>query len=91
MLSRWSHGVWSQYPLIPWFGIGALGVLFGRWLVIDRRAALRSLPWIGVAAIALALLLRALGGFGNLRAPRDASWIEFLNSSGTRPRSFSRS
>ncbi len=67
MLSRWSHGVWSQYPLIPWFGIGALGVLFGRWLAIDRRAAFRSLPWIGAAAITLALLLRALGGFGNLR------------------------
>ena len=25
------------------------------------------------------MVLRATGGFGNLRAPRDGSWIEFLN------------
>lgn len=79
MLSRWSHGVWSQYPVIPWFGITALGVLLGRWLAADRRAAFRSLPWIGLAAIAAALALRVNGGFGNFRAPRDGTWIEFLN------------
>lgn len=79
MLSRWSHGVWSQYPVIPWFGTAALGVLFGKWIVADRRAAFRSLPWIGLSAVAAALALRAYGGFGNLRAPRDGSWIEFLN------------
>jgi hypothetical protein len=28
---------------------------------------------------AIALALRAGGGFGNLRPPRDGSWIEFLN------------
>ena len=37
-LSRWSHGVWSQYPLVPWFGIAALGVLLGRWIAADARA-----------------------------------------------------
>lgn len=79
MLSRWSHGVWSQYPVIPWFGITALGILFGKWIVADRRAAFRSLPWIGMGAVAAALALRAAGGFGNLRAPRDGTWIEFLN------------
>jgi len=79
MLSRWSHGVWAQYPVIPWFGTAALGVLFGKWIAADRRAAFRGLPWIGLAAVAAALALRAYGGFGNLRAPRDRSWIEFLN------------
>jgi hypothetical protein len=79
MLSRWSHGVWSQYPVIPWFGTAALGVLFGKWMVADRRGAFRSLPWIGLSAIAAALVLRAYGGFGNLRAPRDGSWMELLN------------
>ncbi len=29
--------------------------------------------------VALALALRALGGLGNLRLPRDGSWIEFFN------------
>ena len=79
MLSRWSHGVWSQYPVIPWFGITALGVLLGRCLIADRRACIRALPWVGLAAVLVAIVLRAAGGFGNLRAPRDGSWIEFLN------------
>jgi uncharacterized membrane protein len=74
-----THHVWVQYPVVPWFGIAALGVLFGRWMGQDRRAAFGSLPWIGLGALAAAIALRAYGGFGNIRAPRDASWIEFLN------------
>ena len=34
---------------------------------------------MGIAALAAAMVLRATGGFGNLRAARDGSWIEFLN------------
>jgi uncharacterized membrane protein len=79
MLSRWSHGVWSQYPLVPWFGTAALGVLFGRWLAQHGDAARRSQWWLGLGAIFVAVLLRSAGGFGNLRDPRDGSWIEFLN------------
>ncbi len=79
LLSRWSSGLWSQYPLVPWFGFTALGVLLGRWIARDRAAAFRALPWIGLAALAAGIALRAAGGFGNLRAPRDGSWIEFLN------------
>jgi len=79
MLSRWSHRIWVQYPIIPWFGTTALGVLFGRWIVHDRSAAFRSLRWIGAGALLLAIALRAYGGFGNIRPPRDGSWIEFLN------------
>lgn len=79
MVSRWSHGVWAQYPFVPWFGITALGVLLGRWLIRDRSGCFRALPWIGLAMLSGAGLLRAAGGFGNLRAPRDGSWIEFLN------------
>jgi uncharacterized membrane protein len=78
-VSRWSHGVWTQYPLVPWFGIAALGVLLGRALATDQAATLRRLPWIGGAALALGVALRAAGGFGNVRPPRDGSWIEFLN------------
>lgn len=74
-----NHHIWVQYPVIPWFGIAALGVLFGRWIVHDRRAALGSAPWLGLAGLAAAIALRVYGGFGNIRLPRDGSWIEFLN------------
>ena len=79
LVSRWSHGVWSQYPVIPWFGIAALGVMLGRSIAADRRQVFRALPWIGLAALAAAFALRVNGGFGNFRSPRDGSWIEFLN------------
>lgn len=79
LISRWSHGVWTQYPFVPWFGIAALGVLLGRALAADQAGTYRRVPWIGVAAIAAGVALRAVGGFGNLRVPRDGSWIEFLN------------
>ncbi len=74
-----THHIWIQYPVVPWFGITALGVLFGRWIVDDRAKAFASLPWIGLGALAAAIALRTFGGFGNIRPPRDTSWIEFLN------------
>ena len=74
-----THHIWIQYPVVPWFGITALGVLFGRWIVHDRARAFASLPWLGLGALTLAFALRAFGGFGNIRPPRDTSWIEFLN------------
>lgn len=79
LLSRWSHGVWAQYPFVPWFGTALLGMLLGQWLVRDRAQCLRQLPAVGLAALVVAVALRTAGGFGNLRAPRDGSWMEFLN------------
>ena len=67
------------YPLIPWFALTALGVVFGRAVRRDPAATLRAAPWIGLVLAVMALGLRALGGFGNIVAPRDDSWIEFLN------------
>ena len=67
------------YPLIPWFALAALGVVFGRWIRRDSDAALRAAPWIGLALLVTALGLRAFSGFGSIILPRDDSWIEFLN------------
>ena len=67
------------YPMVPWFALAALGVAFGRWLRRDERTAFRAAPWLGLTLMLAALGLRAAGGFGNLRLPRDGSWIEFLN------------
>jgi len=67
------------YPLIPWFALAALGVAYGRWLRRGERAALHAASWIGALLVLAAIGMRAAGGFGNLRLPRDRSWIEFLN------------
>lgn len=69
------------YPLLPWLSLVTLGMWLGRKLA-DREQGDRALRWapiLGLGFIAAALLLRALGGFGNLRPPRDGGWIEFLN------------
>ncbi len=67
------------YPIVPWFAICGFGVLFGRWFHSHRDRCLRAAPWAGLALIASALALRAAGSFGNVRLPRDGSWMEFLN------------
>ena len=68
-----------MYPLIPWFALTALGVVFARRLEHGGPAAFRLAAAAGVVMLAAALVLRATGAFGNLRLPRDGSWIEFLN------------
>jgi len=68
-----------MYPLIPWFAVTALGVVFGRAVRQYPEPALRAAPWIGLALLVTALGLRALSGFGSIILPRDDSWIEFLN------------
>jgi len=71
--------LFSVYPILPWFALCALGIAYGGWLSRDRENAQRSYLRVGLGAIALALVLRATGTFGNIRLPRDSSFIEFLN------------
>jgi uncharacterized membrane protein len=68
-----------NYPLIPWLGLACFGMAYGRWLLRDRAQAYRGALPIGAAALLLFLLVRALGGFGNIRPPEGAGWIAFLN------------
>jgi uncharacterized membrane protein len=67
-----------MYPILPWFGICCLGMGFGRLLLQDRRRAFRYALYAGMVSIALFVVLRSLGGFGNFHAP-EAGWIGFLN------------
>jgi len=67
------------YPIVPWLGVTGLGVAFGRWLKRDRAAAYRGAGIIGVIALVLFVILRALGGFGNIRSALSANWIDVLN------------
>lgn len=68
------------YPVIPWLAGAAAGMYFARWWSQDPGRAARRV-WIpGVLLLAFGLALRAAGGWGNIRIPRDAGWIEFLNN-----------
>ncbi len=59
------HTVFAAYPLIPWLGVTAVGYALGalfEWPAERRR---RLLLQIGVACIALFVVLRATNVYGN--------------------------
>ncbi len=67
------------YPLIPWSGLALFGLVLGRVLHKQAERTLAKLPWVGLAMVGAAVVLRFIGGPGNLRIPRDGSVIEFFN------------
>lgn len=74
-----SQHVFVVYPVIPWLAAAAGGLVFAHWWktnpVPERRV------WVlGAGLLALGIAFRAAGGWGNIRLPRDAGWIEFLNN-----------
>ena len=72
-------GIWqSFYPLIPWLGITGLGVVFGKSLKLNAQQSFRYLLMGGTAFLILFLLIRWVGGFGNLQ-PVEDGWMVFLN------------
>ena len=68
-----------SYPLLPWLGFAGLGLVFGRKVLHDQDHAYRCLPILGSVSLALFVLVRGLGGFGNIHAPTGADWLAFLN------------
>lgn len=71
-----SQHVLAIYPVIPWLAVSCFGLFFAHYWTKNPST---TWQW-GLALVALALLLRAAGGPGNLALPRDNSWIEFLNN-----------
>jgi uncharacterized membrane protein len=68
------------YPVAPWLAGAAAGMWFGAWWRCSGKKAEGRVWIIGASLVAAGLILRAAGGWGNLRPPRDAGWIEFLNN-----------
>jgi uncharacterized membrane protein len=75
-----SQHVFVIYPVIPWLAAGAAGMCFGYWWKANPDAAEKRVWLIGLAVLLVGVALRAYGGWGNIRPPRDAGWIEFLNN-----------
>jgi uncharacterized membrane protein len=67
------------YPPIPWLGVVLLGMAFARLVLQDPQKAYRVSGVVGLACLALFPLVRALGGFGNLRMPAGGSFVGFFN------------
>lgn len=75
-----SQHIIAVYPVIPWLAGAAGGMFFGRWWR-NNPAQAASRVWIlGLALLAIGIAVRAAGGWGNIRLPRDSGWIEFLNN-----------
>ena len=55
----------SAYPLLPWFGIMAIGYAFGEVLVRDRIARVRLTAALGLAVTLAFVGLRALAVYGD--------------------------
>jgi uncharacterized membrane protein len=73
-------GDWfTIYPVIPWLGIAALGMAFGREILKDRKRAYRKAFIAGLLSLGLFAVVRSVGEFGNFIPPVGTSWIDFLN------------
>jgi uncharacterized membrane protein len=68
------------YPVIPWLAGAAAGLYFGHWWRRNPSQASRRVWIVGAVLLLGGLALRAAGGWGNIRLPRDPGWIEFLNN-----------
>jgi uncharacterized membrane protein len=70
------------YPLIPWIGVVAAGYAFGEILTFERERRRRILFRIGLMAVALFIVLRALNFYGDpLRwtVQERGPWYTFLS------------
>jgi uncharacterized membrane protein len=75
-----SQHVLAIYPVIPWLAGTAAGLYFGYWWRGDPVRASRHVWIMGAVLLLTGTAVRAAGGWGNIRLPRDAGWIEFLNN-----------
>ncbi len=75
-----SQHVMVVYPVIPWLAGAAAGMYFGYWWRGNPDRAGRRVWILGAVLLLTGVALRAAGGWGNIRLPRDGSWIEFLNN-----------
>jgi uncharacterized membrane protein len=70
------------YSLIPWVGVMAAGYAFGAVVIMESARRRRLCLGLGLGAIALFMVLRALNGYGNpspWSGERMPALLSFLN------------
>jgi uncharacterized membrane protein len=76
-----------KYPFLPWLAIMTLGWVFGRYMTEHARGQAKMAPGrimflVGLASLALFLVVRGFNGYGNMFLPRaDGSWQQWLHVS----------
>jgi uncharacterized membrane protein len=68
------------YSLIPWIGVMALGYAFGAVMTLEPARRRRICAWLGLAATAAFVALRATRLYGEPRPWNGASALGFLNT-----------
>jgi uncharacterized membrane protein len=68
------------YSLIPWIGVMALGYAFGAVMTLEPARRRRICAWLGLAATAAFVVLRAARLYGEPRPWNGASALGFLNT-----------
>jgi uncharacterized membrane protein len=53
------------YPLVPWVGVMAAGYGLGAWFKLERRERRKRLFWLGMALIAVFVIVRAANVYGD--------------------------
>jgi hypothetical protein len=82
--------LWVLYSIVPWIGVIAAGYAFGAVLTLERERRRHVCLSVGLAAIALFLVLRGFNLYGDPRpwaAPPPGAggalmpaWLAFLNT-----------
>jgi uncharacterized membrane protein len=69
------------YPVLPWFGVMALGYGLGPLWTLQPRQRQRCLVALGVVGILVFAVLRGQNGYGNPRpwSPQRDGWFTFLS------------
>jgi uncharacterized membrane protein len=71
--------LWSYYPVLAWLKLVTFGMVFGCWLLENHKNAFSRAWKLGLAFLAAFVVLRYLGGFGNIRPRMGNTWVDFLN------------
>jgi uncharacterized membrane protein len=75
-----AYGLWFViYPTLPWLSITLLGMVLGKELLINQEKAYLRILWAGITFLALFILVRSIGGFGNFQPMTGSGWIDYLN------------
>ncbi|KAA3644607.1 MAG: DUF1624 domain-containing protein [Chloroflexi bacterium] len=79
LIPGFSGDILVYYPILPWMKLLAFGMLFAYWLRDDAKRAYRLGLRLGIIFLALFMVLRLAGGFGNLQAAPGNGWADLLN------------